>query len=152
MFHKIPCMPLFWSYKFYLSDAQVQSLLSLVLKALQCIWCHFCMHKRNFMPAQRLLRSSYDCSAPSYLKIWDFARLYVCYKYKNNHLYHLSKEDLKWLSYLDVEYYSFHNNIIGFIIILLVSYHWKVCNENMLPFVDCIFLCSLFKRHCNSQY
>ena len=23
--------------------------------------------------------------------------------YKNNHLYHVSKEDVKWLSYLDVE-------------------------------------------------
>ena len=54
-----------------------------------------------------------------------------------------------------VEYYSFHNNIIGFIIgfiITLVSYVWKVCNETMLPFVDSIFLCSLFTRHFNSQY
>ena len=60
------------------------------------------------------------------------------------------------MSYLGVEYYSFHNNIIGFIvgfiITLLVSYVWKVCNETMLPFVDSIFLCSLFTRHFNSQY
>ena len=35
-------------------------------------------------------------------------RLYFCYKYKNNQLYHVSKEDVKWLSYLDVQYYSFH--------------------------------------------
>ena len=86
-----------------------------------------------------------------YLKIWAFVQLYVCYKYKNNHLYHVSKEDVKWLSYLDVEYYSFHNFIIGFII-TLVSCVWKVCNETMLPFVDSIFLCSLFTRHHNSQY
>ena len=33
-------------------------------------------------------------------------RFYVCNKYKNNHLYHISKEDVKWLSYLGVEYYS----------------------------------------------
>ena len=79
-------------------------------------------------------------------------RLHVCYNYKNNHLYHLSKEDVKWLSYLDVEYYSPYNNIIGFIITLLVSNVWKVCNETMLPFVDSIFLCSLFIRHFNSQY
>ena len=60
------------------------------------------------------------------------------------------------MSYLGVEYYLFHNNIIGFIvgfiITLLVSYVWKVCNETMLPFVDSIFLCSLFTRHFNSQY
>ena len=58
--------------------------------------------------------------------------------------------------YLGVGYYSFHNNIIGFIvgfiITLLVSYVWKVCNETMLPFVDSIFLYSLFTRHHNSQY
>ena len=30
----------------------------------------------------------------------------ICYKYKNNHLYHVSKEDVKWLFYLGVEYYS----------------------------------------------
>ena len=67
-------------------------------------------------------------------------------------VYHRSKEDVKCLSYLDVEYYSFHNNIIGFIIALLVSYVWKVCNETMLPFADSIFLDSLFTRHFNSQY
>ena len=38
-------------------------------------------------------------------KSWAFVQLYVCYKYKNNHLYHVSKEDVKWLSYLGVEYY-----------------------------------------------
>ena len=32
-------------------------------------------------------------------------QLYVCYKYKNNDLYHVSKEDVKWLYYLGVEYY-----------------------------------------------
>ena len=32
-------------------------------------------------------------------------RLYVCYKSKKNHLYHVSKEDVKWLSYFVVEYY-----------------------------------------------
>ena len=62
----------------------------------------------------------------------------------------LSKEDVKWFSYLGVEYYSFHNNIIGFIIgfiiTLLVSYVWKVCNETILPFVGSIFLCSSFTR------
>ena len=67
-------------------------------------------------------------------------------------VYHKSKEDVKCLSYIDVEYYSFHNNIIGFIIALLVSYVWKVCNETMLAFVDSIFLCSLFTRDFNSQY
>ena len=60
------------------------------------------------------------------------------------------------MSYLGVEYYSFHNNIIGFIvgfiITLLVSYVWKVCNETMLPFVDTIFLYSSFTRHHNSHY
>ena len=43
------------------------------------------------------------------------------------------------MSYLDAEYHSFHNNIIDFIITLLVSYVWKVCNETLLPSVDFIF-------------
>ena len=58
------------------------------------------------------------------------------------------------MSYLGVEYYLFHSNIIGFIvgfiITLLVSYVWKVCNETTLPFIDSIFLCSLFTRHHQS--
>ena len=74
----------------------------------------------------------------------------------NNHLHHVSKEDVKWLSYWGVEYYWFHSSIngfiIGFIITLLVSYVWKVCNETMLPFVGSIVLCSLFTRHFSSQY
>ena len=37
-------------------------------------------------------------------------RLYFCYKYKTNQLYHVSKEDVKWLSYLGVQYYSFHES------------------------------------------
>ena len=48
-------------------------------------------------------------------------QFYVCYKYKNNHLYYVSKEDVKWLSYLGVEYYSFHNSIIGFIIGFIIT-------------------------------
>ena len=48
------------------------------------------------MPAQRCNTS----------KLGAFVRLYVCYKYKNNHLYQVSKEDIKWLSYLGVEHYS----------------------------------------------
>ena len=102
----------------------------LILKALQCIRCRFCTHKWNFMPARR-------CNV-----IWKFELLCDCM---------FAMYDCM-LSYLDVEYYSFHNNIIGFIITLLVSYVWKVCNETMLPFVDSIFLCSLFTRHFNSQY
>ena len=78
----------------------------------------------------------------------------VCFlQYKNNNLYHVSKEDVKWLSYLGVKYYLFiFGFIISFIITLLVSYVWKVCIENMFPFVDSIFLCSLFTRHFNCQY
>ena len=81
-------------------------------------------------------------------------RLYVCYKYKNNNLYHVSKEDVKWLSYLGVKYYLFHiwfdywfhNNIIG--LICLKNLQWIY----LFPFVDSIFLCSLLTRHFNSQY
>ena len=117
------------------------SLFQLILKALQCIWCRFCTHNWNFMPAQR---------GNAIWKSWAFVRLYVCYKCKNNHLYHVSKEDVQWLSY------SFHNNIIGFIIrfiiTVLVSHVWKVSSETMLPFVDSTFLCSLFTRYYNSQY
>ena len=54
-----------------------------------------------------------------------------------------------------IQHYNINNIIgfiVGFIITLLVSYVWKVCNETMLPFVDSIFLCSLFTRHFNSQY
>ena len=47
------CVRLLWSYKFYLSNVQIQSLLKLILKTLQCIWCRFCTHKWNFMPTQR---------------------------------------------------------------------------------------------------
>ena len=80
-------------------------------------------------------------------------RLYVCYKYKNNNLYHVSKEDIKWLSYLGVKYYLFHvwfhywfhNNIIGFI--CSKSLLWKHVSFHWLH-----FLCSLFTRHFNSQY
>ena len=32
----------------------------------------------------------------------------------------------------------------------MVSYVWKVCNETTLPFIDSIFLCSLFTRHHQS--
>ena len=35
-----------------------------------------------------------------------FVWLYVCCKYNNNHLYWVNKEDIKWLSYLSVEYSS----------------------------------------------
>ena len=75
--------------------------------------------------------------------------LYVCYKYKYNHLYHVSKEQVKWLSYLGVKYYWFHiwfhNNIIGFI--CLKSLQW-----NHVTFRWLHFLCSLFTRYFNSQY
>ena len=63
-------------------------------------WRH-CTHKWNFMPAQQ-------CNV--ILKSWAFVRLYFCYKYKTNQLYHVSKEDVKWLSYLGVQYYSFHES------------------------------------------
>ena len=38
-------------------------------------------------------------------KYLSFCAIVFCYKYKNNHLYYVSKEDVKWLSYLGVEYY-----------------------------------------------
>ena len=84
-------------------------------------------------------------------KSWAFVQFYVCYKYNNN-LYHVSKEDVKMVVLFRC--CLFHKNIIGFtvgfIITLLVSYVWKVCNETMLPFVDSIYLCSLFTRHQQS--
>ena len=40
-------------------------------------------------------------------------RLYVSYKYKNNHLHHVSKEDLKWLPHLGVHYYSSSESNFG---------------------------------------
>ena len=62
------------------------------------------------------------------------------------------------MSGLGVEYYSFQNNTIGFIvgfIILLVSYVWKVCNKTLLLMLLRwlhFFLCSLCTKHHNSQY
>ena len=52
-FFKVLCTPLFWSYKFYLSNVQAQSLLYFILKPLQCIWFCFFKHKGNFMPTQQ---------------------------------------------------------------------------------------------------
>ena len=70
---------------------------------------------------------------------------------------HISKEDVKMVALFRCWVLFVHNNniigfIVDFIITLLVSYVWKVCNETMLCFVDSIFLCSLFTRHQNSQY
>ena len=48
-------------------------------------------------------------------------RLYVCYNYKNNNLYHVRKEDVKWLSYVVVEYYSSHESNFREKIIILTE-------------------------------
>ena len=115
------------------------------MKALQCIWCCFFTHKGNFMPAQW---------CKNYLKI--FVMLHLCYKYKNNHWYHVSKEDVKmvalfrcWVLFVSYQHYWFHcwfhNNIIAFI--CLKSLQW-----NHVTFSWFHFLRSLFTRHHISQY
>ena len=105
MFHKVLCTPLFWSYKFYLSNVQVQVYSNSFWRhCMQCLWCRFCAHKWNFMPARR-------CNV--IWKSWTFVRLHVCCKYKNNHLYKVSIEDVKWLSCLSVECYSSRESLLG---------------------------------------
>ena len=71
-------------------------------------------------------------------------RLYVCCKYKDNNLYHVSREDVKWLSYLGVKYYSFHiwfhycfhNEIIGF---MFEKFAMKLCYLSLTPFFCLVY-------------
>ena len=74
--------------------------------------------------------------------------LHVCYKYKNNHLYHLyhvSKEDVKmvvlfrcWVFFVLQERYWFH---------MFEKLAVKPCHLSLSP-----FLYSLFTRQHNRQY
>ena len=65
-------------------------------------------------------------------------QLYVCYKYKNNNLYHISKEDVKWLSYLGVKYYLFHI-WFHFWFHMFEKFAMKPCYLSLTPFFCVVY-------------